>query len=70
MSAPAAVEIVDYLSLTFVMTVSGIRTTPGEILREEFLVPLGISARQLAEALGVPSNRISGIVRGLPTRAA
>jgi addiction module HigA family antidote len=36
---------------------------PGEILREEFLVPLGMSARQLAEALGVPANRISEICR-------
>ncbi|MCA3641315.1 MAG: HigA family addiction module antidote protein [Methylobacterium sp.] len=36
---------------------------PGEILREEFLVPLGMSARQLATALGVPGNRISDILR-------
>jgi len=41
--------------------------TPGEILREEFLVPLGMSANQLAQALRVPANRISGIVKG--TRA-
>ena len=40
-----------------------IRTHPGEILREEFLLPLGISARQLAEAIGVPGNRISDIAR-------
>ncbi|MCZ8261078.1 MAG: HigA family addiction module antitoxin [Beijerinckiaceae bacterium] len=40
-----------------------VRTHPGEILREEFLVPLGMSARQLAEALDVPANRISEIVR-------
>ena len=36
---------------------------PGEILSEEYLVPLGMSARQLAEAIGVPPNRISDIVR-------
>ena len=37
---------------------------PGEILQEEFLVPLDMSANRLAEALRVPSNRISAIVRG------
>jgi antitoxin HigA-1 len=40
-----------------------IRTHPGEVLREEYLVPLGMSARQLADVLGVPGNRISDIVR-------
>ena len=38
--------------------------TPGEVLREEFLVPLGLSGRALARELGVPSNRISEIVAG------
>lgn len=41
-----------------------IRTHPGEMLAEEFLKPLGMSATQLAEALGVPQNRISEIIRG------
>jgi addiction module HigA family antidote len=41
-----------------------IRTHPGEVLREEFLVPLGMSARALATALGVPANRITEIMRG------
>lgn len=36
---------------------------PGEILREEFLVPLGISANALAMALHVPAPRINDIVR-------
>jgi addiction module HigA family antidote len=40
-----------------------VRTHPGEILREEFLIPLGMNARQLAEAIGVPANRISEILR-------
>lgn len=40
-----------------------IRCHPGEILSEEYLRPLGLSARQLAEAIGVPPNRISDIVR-------
>ncbi|MDO8893135.1 MAG: HigA family addiction module antitoxin [Sulfurimicrobium sp.] len=36
---------------------------PGEILREEFLVPLGLSANALAIALRVPAPRINDIVR-------
>ena len=35
---------------------------PGEILREEFMVPMGISANALAIALRVPATRISQIV--------
>jgi len=35
---------------------------PGEILREEFLVPLGMSAHELALALRVPATRINEIV--------
>jgi len=35
---------------------------PGEILREEFLTPLGMSAHQLALALRVPATRINDIV--------
>jgi addiction module HigA family antidote len=37
---------------------------PGVILEEEFLGPLGLSAYALAKAIGVPRNRITGIVRG------
>lgn len=36
---------------------------PGEILREEFLIPLGLSANALAIALQVPAPRINDIVR-------
>ncbi|MDZ7735076.1 MAG: HigA family addiction module antitoxin [Gammaproteobacteria bacterium] len=36
---------------------------PGEILREEFLGPLGISVNALAKALNVPAPRINDIVR-------
>ena len=35
---------------------------PGEILREEFLVPLGLSANALAIAIGVPATRVNEIV--------
>ncbi len=36
---------------------------PGEILREEFLLPMGISPHALAMALHVPAPRINDIVR-------
>lgn len=36
---------------------------PGEILREEFLVPLGLSAHALSVALRIPAPRINDIVR-------
>lgn len=37
---------------------------PGEILLEEFLVPLGISQYRLAQAIAVPPRRINEIVHG------
>ena len=39
-----------------------IKTHPGEVLREEFLVPLDLSAHALALALRVPATRIGEIV--------
>ena len=41
-----------------------LRTHPGEVLREEYLVPLGLSARALAKQLDVPPNRLTEIMRG------
>ena len=38
--------------------------TPGEILLEEFLEPLGISRYRLAKAIDVPAQRIGDIVAG------
>ena len=38
-------------------------THPGEILREEFMEPVGISAYALAKALDVPLPRVNDIVR-------
>lgn len=38
---------------------------PGEILDEEFLKPASISQKTLADAIGVPPNRINAIVKGL-----
>ena len=39
-------------------------TPPGEILRHEFLEPLGLSQKDLAEALGITRVRLSEILRG------
>ncbi|BCX89883.1 antitoxin HigA-1 [Methylomarinovum tepidoasis] len=39
-------------------------STPGEILRREFMEPLGLSANALAKALKVPANRITAILHG------
>ena len=41
----------------------GVPIHPGEFLREDFLVPMGLSANALALALRVPVTRISEIVR-------
>ena len=37
---------------------------PGEVLLEEFLLPMGISQNALARAVGVPPRRINEIVLG------
>lgn len=39
-------------------------THPGEMLAEEFLKPLDMSARELARQIDVPHNRISELVAG------
>jgi antitoxin HigA-1 len=41
-----------------------IPTHPGEMLLEEFLVPMGITQRRLAQAIHVPYQRINEIVNG------
>jgi len=38
--------------------------TPGEILQEEFLVPMNISQYRLAKELNIPQTRIGGIISG------
>jgi addiction module HigA family antidote len=38
--------------------------TPGELLAEEFLKPMGISQYRLAKEIGVPAQRIGEIVAG------
>lgn len=37
---------------------------PGEVLKEEFLVPMNLSAYRLAKEINVPETRISEIIRG------
>lgn len=37
---------------------------PGEVLKEEFLVPMNISAYRLAKATFIPQTRISEILKG------
>lgn len=38
--------------------------TPGELLREEFLLPMKISQYRLAKEIGVPAQRIGEIIAG------
>lgn len=44
--------------------------TPGELLNEEFLIPLGITKYRLAKEIGVPAQRIGEIVAGTRTITA
>jgi antitoxin HigA-1 len=37
---------------------------PGEILLEEFLRPLGLSAYRLSKDIGIPQTRVSEIIKG------
>lgn len=37
---------------------------PGEILREEFLIPLGLSMYRLAKETGMPADRVGRLVKG------
>ena len=47
------------------MKKNGMRPVPpGEILNEEFLKPLSMTANALAKAIGVPLNRIMAILKG------
>lgn len=38
--------------------------TPGELLQDEFLTPMGITKYRLAKEIGVPAQRIGEIVAG------
>ncbi|MDA0347987.1 MAG: HigA family addiction module antitoxin [Verrucomicrobia bacterium] len=38
--------------------------TPGEILREEFLIPMGLTQIQVAHDSGIPASRLTEIIKG------
>jgi antitoxin HigA-1 len=60
---PMNVEIVDYHKRS--VTMRTIRpVSPGEMLEEEFLKPLGLTKYRLAKDIGVPPQRIVDIVAG------
>ena len=46
------------------MEMRRVTTHPGEMLDEEFLKPLGMSARTLAQQIDVPANRLTEIIAG------
>lgn len=50
--------------LSSVTTMHELISSPGEILLEEFLEPLGISQYRLAKAIGKPQSTVSDIVHG------
>jgi len=39
-------------------------THPGEMLREEFLIPMGITQQELADAIHLPYQRVSDFTNG------
>ena len=45
-------------------------THPGEVLREDFLEPMGLTQKQLADAIRVPFQRINEVVRGRRSMSA
>lgn len=58
-------EAVHRLDLSDVTTGEAIpNVAPGDVLRAEFMEPLGLSARALARELGVPPNRVTAIING------
>ena len=62
-AGPADVEIVDYHQESESMATLK-PVTPGELLLEEFLVPMGLSQYRLAKEIDVPAQRIGEIVAG------
>jgi addiction module HigA family antidote len=62
-------ERVEIPIITEGQAIARIRTHPGEVLREEFMKPLGLSANALALALRVPATRIGDILRTEKPRA-
>ena len=46
------------------MTIRLDPVSPGELLQEEFLIPLGISQYRLAKEIGIPAGRVGQIIAG------
>ena len=46
------------------MITSRLPSHPGEVLLEEFLIPMGVTQVALAKHLGIPVQRVNEIVRG------
>jgi len=63
-AGPSDVEILDDHEEVMAMATRQAPVTPGELLLEEFLKPLGLSQDRLAKEVGVPSTWISEIVAG------
>lgn len=63
-AGPSDVGILAYHQETMIMEAKLAPVTPGELLLEEFLKPMGISQYRLAKEIGVPSTRITEIVAG------
>jgi addiction module HigA family antidote len=59
------IDNIDFSDITTGAVIPAV--TPGDILKHEFLIPMGLSARGLARELRVPANRITEIING--TRA-
>jgi len=57
-----AVEITDYHYEWTMEKLPNVH--PGEVLKEEFLDPMGISAYRLAKDIGIPQTRVADIVHG------
>lgn len=55
---------VDFTDVIDASTSRALPPSPGEMLREEFMKPLGLSANKLATEIGVPPNRITAILNG------
>ncbi len=61
------VRIEDVAGMDFSDVADGRRlqpVTPGDVLRRDFMEPMGLSANALARALGVPANRVTAILKG------
>lgn len=58
-------RVLRYVIITEVMDMARLANVhPGEVLKEEFLVPMGISQYRLAKEIGVTESRISAICQG------